>query len=279
MTTIYAALDARDRGQFPVSIGTSLALEGAFGIYPERPDLKATIPTVGRVWFNLRTLLRNMVSCLSTQDRDRLTPKALYTALLEEIQILDSLLPTQTNGAVHAQFYYCTHIDAPRKFPHAILKVPKTPLQKQLHDLEQKTYKLLIDSGLIPHLFLFDTELNGVHPASLILTHYPVDLLSRYKFAKLSLLESHTGVTKKPALWYTKLNGCKDATTIPFTKFTLQIFGDGSLFAGSVPGIRKRVMELSEQHHWTNVTTDDKIRFTLNRINDLQERVFLTSFL
>lgn len=279
MNRIYAILDGRERGQFPVSIGTSLALEGAFGIYPERPVSTPPIAGVEKVWFNLRTLLRNMVSGLSADDRDRLNPEALTQALLEEINILHELLPSHTQGRTQAQFYFCTHVDVPRRFAHATLKVPRTPLQKQLHELEQKTFKKLLDSGLIPNILLFNTELNGVHPSSLLLTHYPVDLLSRYKFAKLGLLESHTGVIKNPAMWYTKLNGVKDLTTIPFTKFTLQIFGDGVLFAGVLPTIRKRVVDLSVENRWTNVSTDDKIRFALNRIPDLQERMFLMSLM
>lgn len=262
-----------------MTIGTSLALEGAFGIYPDRPDPTPSIQTADAVWFNLRTLTRNIINCLPTEARDKLTPSLLHDALVEEVHLLHQLIPAHTQDRVRAHFYYCTHVDVPRVFTHAILKVPKTTLQHRLHELEQETYKPILKELSLPNFFLFNTELTGVHPSVLLLTHYAVDLLSRYKFKKLSLLESHTGLTKAPAMWYTKLNGCKDVTTIPFHRLTLQVFGDGALFAGALPVFRKRLMEISIEHKWTNVTTEEKIRFSLKRLKDIQERVFFTNFL
>ncbi|MNZ57992.1 hypothetical protein D3C78_759890 [compost metagenome] len=87
-----------------------------------------------------------------------------------------------------------------------------------------------------------------------------MDLLQRYKFSSLTLLESHTGAAKPPALWYTKLTNGKELEHIPFDRMTLQFFGDnGNLFTGYPIKFRRIMLDIAKKNRWTALTTKDYI--------------------
>ena len=54
-------MSSRTIGQFPLSIATSLAMEAAFGIYPDRPETKEPILKYDTLWVNVRTIFRNIM--------------------------------------------------------------------------------------------------------------------------------------------------------------------------------------------------------------------------
>ena len=123
-------------------------------------------------------------------------------------------------------------------------------------------------------------ELTGQHPEAFIVTHLPVDLLSRYNFKKLELVESHTGAIKAFPHWHSKLTGGKELVNIPFNAFSLQVFGDnGNLFTPLLPSLRKEVLRLAQEDRWVAITTDDKIRMSLRKVTDPTSRAILMSLL
>jgi len=267
MVSLANQIVERETGQYPLTIGTSLALEGAIGIHPENSDPNPAIGSVKAVWVNVRTVIRNLINALPTELRARSLPQDLWEVVYEDLMVIPNVVTDATGGRVGVHFYYTTHRSLRQRYPGAQLKEPKTELQFFLQNLENNTLKLVLENNQHLQIGEFDVELSGRWSASLIMTHQPIDLLSRYNFESLRLLESHTGKVKGPGDWNTKLHNGKELVNIPFNKLTLQIFGDsGGTFVGLRSAIRKEVIALATRWGWTSVTTVEKVRTDLSKI-------------
>lgn len=278
---VAEAIDSREKGEVPVSIATALALQGAFGTYPDRPEPVAPISEgVRQIWINLRTLVRNFYGAIAPNRKTFITPPAVAIALVEELNIIESSVYNHSNGLTSVVFYYCDYGEVVRKFPRANIRTPTTEIQRMQHTLEQQTLQQLLQLEPNKDIRRFGLSLGTGHPVSMIVTHYPVDLFNRYGFEKLFLLESHTGVIKQPAQWYTKLSNGKELDFLPFSKFTVQVFGDGNNLFSPMPNkVRQQVIDLAKQDRWTPLTTDEKIKMSLNRITHPADRTALLSLL
>ncbi|QVD49141.1 hypothetical protein LUCX_71 [Xanthomonas phage vB_XciM_LucasX] len=280
MNTVQIAVENRDVGQVPVSIGTSLALEGAFGIYPDRPEMPPPLQRVRQVWVNLRTIVRNLYACLPTEVRDMVLPDDLWQAALGELTIIRNAVTQTSRGQVQVVYYVSDYARMHQRFPGAILREPKTPKQIFQHKIEDTTLRMMLERNHDQHVELYDFDITGQHQASFIITHLPVDLLARYRFERLELLESHTGIVKGPAAWNTKLTNGRELSNIPFNKFTLQLFGDnGNMFAPQAPTLRKTVLALAHRWSWTNVSSLDLVRSTIQKVEIDEHRKALLSLL
>lgn len=282
MTLSLAQVDARAKGAVPVSMGTSLALEAAFGVYPEREVVDPPpILSVKELWINVRTLIRNCFNAFETDQKDRLLPQDLIPALEEEFSIIDVVVSQRTQGQVNVVFYLPDYSSLPRKFPDALLRHPRTPKQLAYQAIENSLAEHFKKHP--PHEQFRETAflVTGSHPEAFMLTHFPVDLLARYRFKKLWLLESHSGHIKAYPQWHTKLNDGKTLERIPFGAFALQVFGDGNTqFSMQPSAIRQEVKTLAEIDKWTSVSTKDRIRMSINtRVKSLKVRTLLLAFL
>lgn len=280
MNYIQQAVEAREKGQsIPISIGTALAIEAGCGIFPDRPEHPAPFIFVQQVWVNLRTLVRNLYACLDKDLKDTVLPADLWGAGLEEMQIIESAVAQATHGRTKVVFYVSDYKRPERLFPGAIIKKAITPKQIFQQTVEESTLKLMLENNQQNHTVNFyEFQIEGQHPPSLIITHMPVDLLCRYRFERLELLESHTGVIKTPAQWNTKLTNGKELTNIPFNRVTMQLFGDnGNLFAPLSITIRREVVRLAGIDQWTAVTSLEKVRATISgkMDNDVHRKAVL----
>lgn len=253
----------RDVGQIPVSIGTSLALEGAFGILEDHHTDNPAINHVDVLYVNLRTLIRNLVGSLPQEDSSAVYPEDLAHILINEITIIDQAVSSVTKGRVKTQVYLCNYRKLPQRFPYAILKNANTERQKFAAIREENTVKefltLLMNN---PQIRLIETDIDlGQDPRRvLMLTSYAIDLLQRYRFSSMTLLESHTGSTKSQAMWHTKLTNGKELPNMPFDRMTMQFFGDGgNLFTGFPIKYRRVMLDIAEKNRWTALTTKDYI--------------------
>lgn len=251
-------VSGREMGAIPISIGTSLAIESALGILPDQETDKPFINDYEAVWINVRTLYRNLIGAIDHTSRSTLIYKDLVDAINNEMQIIESTFSHSTKGRVNVTFYVCSYASVSRRFPHAGHKHPNTPLQKENFALEQLTIRALTESHPNHDYREFDVDFDGVQQNTLIITHYPIDLLNRYKFKMLSLLETHTGAVKSPGRWYTKLHTVS-GVSIPFDRMTLQIFGDNILFSPVPMAIRRAILRIAEANKWTAVSTKELI--------------------
>ena len=243
MNFIQIAVDNREKGQVPISIGTSLALEAGFGVYPDRPEKPAPFARVKQLWINLRTIVRNLYACLPTDLKDTVLPDDLWRSALEELAIIESALTKQASH-VKVVYYVSDYVRLKQRFPNASIKEATTPKQIVQQKVEDVTLRLMLENNHQHNVSFFDFDIQGQFPASFIITHLPIDLLARYRFDRLELLESHTGKIKGPSAWHTKLTNGKELENIPFNSFTLQLFGDnGNMFSPQSISVRRSMLE------------------------------------
>lgn len=266
----YEALGERMRGHYDLAIATSIAIECLLGTAPELDangdpnpfysDKPPPIKDFSQVWVNVDTLLRNLIGSVPTEAAKELTPDALVDGLQSEILVLEGVIADHTNNLVNTFFYKCDYSKLDKRFPKATIKVPKTDKQVFQHNLHLKVLENI-------NCLSFDSKITKGGERAVILTHHPLDLLSKSNFTSLSLLESHTGKVKKPIQWNSKLQKSSvDVSNIPFNNFTLQIFGDGVDFNGQLPNIKKLIASLAETAKWSPLTTLEKITFNLKRL-------------
>jgi hypothetical protein len=247
-------------GQFPISIATSLAFESAIGILPEAPAPEPEIKKRDLIMVNVRTLIRNLLGSFEKEDKVHLENYTLAEALVGEMRVMETLAVEHSNGRCRVEFYTCTYDDLQTKFTRALIKVPTTPLQVAYMGIEKDILKYIKDDfKSAPPVEEYTRNFKDHSGDALIVTHFPIDLLQRYRFNSLSLLESHTGAIKPPLLWNTKLKDGKEFENIPFDRMTLQMFGDGVLFAPMPIKIRQRVYSIAIKQQWTPASTKDWI--------------------
>lgn len=272
-------VDQREKGDVPVSIGTALAISAAEGTYPDRPVNPPPIQSVESVFINVRTLLRNLIGAVGRDARSQMQPKYLIPALLEELYVLDANIKERTSGRCQAVFYLSEYRHLKdRAFDGALHRFPATPKQQHDATLEAATLTGLLVKELPDAFRHFPGAIQGQFPKSLIITHCPVDLLARYQFQKLDLLESHTGAIKPFAMWGSKLNG-QGLDHIPLNAFTLKVFGDGVHFNSQRPSLKKALLEVAATDRWTGLTTLPLIKQSIGKVRDPELRQQLEALL
>jgi hypothetical protein len=277
------AIAEREVGQYPLSVATSLALEGATGIHPDIPIRKAPLLDYGEFWVNLRTLFRNFMGALHKEAAGGVSPQQIDDAIRDEMEQIKRIVADVTSNRCKVVFYVSNYANMQQKYPHAKLRVERTDKQMEYMELKRQTLQSLLKSleqqgGEDIRVFtlkLFPQQQNK----TLILTHFAYDLLSYKAFLSLDLVESNTGAIKKRALWYTKYQGGRELSMIPFREDFLQVFGDSRTFFPMPIRIRKAVIELAEKHHWSQVTTDEKIRMNIGHMKDQEVRKILEELL
>lgn len=259
----------REMGAIPISIGTSLAIEAL-----RQPN----VPNYDALWVNLRTLFRNLMSCVPTHVRDDANDREVAEVLEEEMGHISEAVSILSNGTKPVKWYITKPETLSKILPDAIIRAPKTPLQK--------SQAALCDAALGRLLAKYQKEIQVFSPImygqgkAMVLTHFPEDLLSRKHFAEMYLLESHTGKIKEHDAFNTKLGDIDQFPKLPFNGFTLTVFGDKQVLIYQMPNkIRTMVLEVAKKAAWTPMTTKDRMLLTLNNIKNQYDREVLKSIL
>lgn len=253
------ALLERELGQqIPISVPTAIPIEEV--VLKENGE-------PGDIWINVRTLVRNCLNMLSSNDKDVINAMDVAPVILEEIQIITDFVRQASHDTRRVVYYVTTKKSFSRCFPRALPKGFKTP--KQLHELQLTTEILLEVLGASGEMIRqYDIALDTiVSRPVLLITHQPIDLLSYYNFPSLKLLESHTGKIKSKTYWNSKLSG-KDSELMPFNALTLQIFGDGESFAAYPRKLKVELIALAKKRMWSPITTKTKIEADLLTLQD-----------
>lgn len=275
------ALVEREKGQFPLSIATSLALESLAGIHPEIPNVtELPIKDVSTILINVRTLIRNICGALPSEAKKTLKAKAVIDTLLSEMSIIEATINKLSEGMVNVVFYASTYGSLGRKFPQAIMRPVTTDLQIHYVHLERDVIIKLLENPLAFDIRRYDTEITDKFSDVLIITHLCIDLLSKPNFNRIRLLETHTGIIKNHLQWNTKLTKGKDLIRMPFNRFTLQVFGDnGYLFSQMDHKTRTSVIAMAEEDKWTTASTNDRIIASIRKLTDPSLRMTLLGLL
>lgn len=278
-------------GYFPLSIATSLAIEKLVGkgmdengkiVYSKNRSNEFDV-----LWLNIRTLIRNIVgACEQTPDRIQAGDVA-YT-LTEELEHIAQILK-EFGSTMQIMPYYCGYRKITKQYPKAGIRItgdpevdkrtPKQQMRDRLFDESWFLTRALLQQTQTPFQY-FDHDINKYTPQrTLMLTHYPIDLLAHKQFSELTLIESHTGAIKPRSEWNTKFYNGKELSMMPFNSATLQIFGDPETFKPIALKYRKAVLDVATVSRWTYLTTRDKMRFNFERIKDKDCSEKLLSYL
>lgn len=255
----------RETGEIPISVSTALAIESLFNQEIER-DFSYNNQSL---WFNVRTIFRNLLGAVKVEtDYD---DEMILLDLLEEITVILTVLEeNNVKGKNKVVLYANSHNNLEKLFPYAKVKRPKTDKQVEYYQIEKRIIETLFDNISTNDDYSVETgdcKLEGKDQSAIVLTHHPVDLLSRYKFSELLLLESHTGVIKKQSQWNTKLTGGKQNPRLPFNSLTLQVFGDQSTNFYSYSAAYKKVLiDLAKKANWNALTGSEKIISDLTHV-------------
>lgn len=260
--------------QYPISLGSAMVFEnGEFDI-TKWPNL---------LYINLRTLFRNYVQSYPREMWHRVDNHQFAEHFLEEVKLIESIVRDISHQRVRTFFYYPTYQNLNKVLPKSQKKVYNT---EEFDAIEQEMWNHITTNELVIGFFYqqIDTELPPANEPVLLWSSFVVDLLSASKFPMMYLLESFTGKIKKRQEWYTKVNFGKvknmDDVHYPFTKFTMQIFGDKSGFIkGSDVKLRRVVREMAKNDRWTPVTGIEKIKYSISRLKDFELKELLYSFL
>lgn len=268
--TSYSGFTRREVGILPVSIGTSLAIEGL---------QSHNIPKYDNLWINVRTIYRNLIASVDTATRDSASPDDVAAAMLDDIQHVNEGVFTITQGRVVPVYYLSAPETLANVLPEAIVRSPQTPLQKATAELSEAAIRIVVKELGDKNVLRFRPILSGTG-VTLLLTHFPTDLLGRKNFAELMLLESHTGKIKRYAEFNSKLTSGNSLAQLPFNGFILTMFGDNNvLLKQAPPKIRAMVLELADKYRWTPVTTRDKIKYSIDSVRDAFSKQFLQKVL
>jgi hypothetical protein len=264
-------LATRAVGQFPISIATSLALEGAFGIHPDLPPVSTPpILKYSELWINVRTLFRNLMGSLDKDTHNSAIPSRLAEEILLEMDTIDAIVSEYSKSRTKVVYYFSNYNGIETKYKHAVPRLDNTDAQKTYTALQNSCMEYVLkESQLSSRVKGFDLKIKGdPGTLALILTSYAFDLIASKSFARLSLLESHTGKIKEKAQFYTKYYNGKDLANIPFREDLLTIFGDSSHFRPMALKLREEIIAVATKYSWTHVTTLDKIKYSINEIKN-----------
>lgn len=253
---------------FPISIGTSLALESIFigrqdPYDPERvAPVKIEISEFNNIVFNVDTLIRNIISSVTSEVMMTLTSDNILEVLIQEMEMISDIFNVEGHGAVQPIYYIRDYDIVKKEFNTKVVnfREARTTRQLKIASLHSQTLKNFNNPDL-SHM----VQRTGKHVVNnklgktIMLTHYAVDLLDKSMFSELSLLESNTGDLKKRDRWYTKYYAGKSLTNIPFQKKLLSIFGDNDFVSPLPIAIRQQIVDIANEHKWSSVTTDLKV--------------------
>ena len=267
-------LAGRATTSFPISIGSSLALESLFSPRQSPYDLDRKIPEMvdlyqyDELWINVNTLFRNMYTSIDASDAEQISYQVYTEYILDEMSTIESLMHNEGRNACKVIFYHCVYDKLIKRLSGKPIDIRKPNTSKQMiyYSLLNSTIELLMKqrSGIQKH----DTSF-GNDKRVLIMTNYAPDLLNYKRFNKLDLLESHTGLVKNKLTFFTKY-ATKNLPPLPFLTKLLAIFGDSEIVKPAPVGVRTMIIDLANKYKWSPVTTEAKVLFDIDlHITDL----------
>ena len=223
-------IDRTKGSKYPISIGTSTALESFFGVSDTMPAKRGKPPYMQYqcILLNVRTLARNFLSSYKANDLINVTTAELYQEFKKELILISNIVSDQSRDNIKLSIYNLNAINLKRSLRRANFKAKYTAKQQYIIDVENAfSDHVTKDVNLFSDYFNYEVTTDIIRHGlrrNIIVTHYPTDLL--FTALDPDLLESHTGKIKKSFEFNTKLKNAPD--DVPFNKYTLQIFGDSS---------------------------------------------------
>jgi hypothetical protein len=254
---------------FPLSIGTSMALETLFDtIQPSYDETRVVerlqdLGTYNLYVFNTATLLRNIIQSVQYSDLVTISKQDIYDTLLEEIEFLTQFFDS---NSLNLKFYVNTYQYVKDVYKEkGSLRQASTDKQFYIDNLMSYCLdKLKKNDDVV--VFYKDIRFNR-EDRVLLFTHVVFDLLSYNNFLKLDLLESHTGKIKSRKDWWTKYHAIPnvDMSFLPLMEYLLSVFGDNYMFKPAAIKDRMALYKAMQQKGITPLSSELTLSFMLGK--------------
>lgn len=265
-------------GQFPMSVATSLAFEGALGIHPDQPKNGAKLSDFKELWINVRTMFRNFYNAVERGSFEVLDPTEVVVQFIAEMESIQQLVKDKTGDQCKVTFYLSDYIKLDKEYPAAVLRVDSTEKQVTYSKSLQRIVGLVIAQEGAPKIKIYKTKITDVvNVKTLMLTSFAFDLTTK-TIASMFLLESFTGIIKSKNQFYTKYYDGKNLPMIPFRDDLLAVFGDSELFRPISSTYRNALKELATKYEWNYTTTTARMRQGIDFLQDKMLAAKLKSF-
>lgn len=240
-------------GELPLALGTSLALE-------QIKNYEQVVARTNTIRINLETLIRNSHDAIK---KELLTTESLIEHVLSDIRNLKEIIPS-VNSNWNIQFYVNTATYYRRMVSKAVMRLPKTQKQKDETLIIAGSISKIVERAKMEDVTVESVDgKTGTGDVCIMLTHLPTDLLCRYEYKELLLLESNTGALKNDVQWGSKLvssNRRDYARHIPFIDLSFIALGDGNKKLSPFDRtVSKSYYELARLKNWGIRTTRDKV--------------------
>jgi hypothetical protein len=271
MSKAIELLAARPIGAHPITVGTSHAIEsivdGNNQAYdPQRKIIKVDLSAFDEYWINVFTIARNIIQSVPSKDLIHIDCAGVEHILKREVDYIKSVI----SPLKPVVFYYCEYNNLGRIHKNANFKNDNTEKSKMFSNLIMDSLSAFIknENKESDNIKVFSNELGGFSNKNvLITTSHAYDLISAKCFNDCTLLESNTGALKKKPLWYTKLAYGNKNPRLPLNNITIQIYGDSQMFRPIEKYLRDAVDSIAETFEWTYMTTVDRMRYSLSRLD------------
>lgn len=256
---------------FPLSISTALAFESLFQARQEVYDKEREAPPMidispyTELWINMATLYRNLLQACDKEVAKNAGHKEVAEVLIEEMEIIESLLQHEGQGRMKAVFYTADHMEKLKPYVKKGLGIREDKSLGDLHytDVFVKSIKEISKTfpGKIREFKHGIKTSIEAQPSVLMLTNIPFDLTYYKSFSRLDLLESNTGKLKKRSQWNSKYYPLPnlDMRIFPFYQHLLCLFGDKTTIVPMGIKLRRSVHEIAVKGKWTAATTREKV--------------------
>lgn len=279
------AVNSRTTSALPLSVGTSLAFESVFTglgpsidpdrVIPQQIDLE----NYDQIWVNIGTLFRNLYNAIPRGDVSRVSPRDAADGIAMEMDTINDLARSNTNGRVGVVYYNCNFDDIPTRFKLGSIRVAKTALQLQYATLYEKTIQILLGrsrQGTLLNIVEYKSKFSGGNKRALFFTHFATDILNHRKFRSFDLLESHTGLLKKEPQWHTKYYQGRDLNMLPMNGILLTVFGDDHQFHPQPKKMKEALLTLAKERKWTCLSQPAEI---VNGIKSMKDHALRDALL
>ena len=278
MNNVELIIEKRDMSSFMVSVGLGLMLETFFDPFTTRIDderkvNKVDINKFKTHYYNIHTMIRNIISAISNADfkkevlKNHSTPKYILNALMNELLLLHDIYEfTKCEPILYIPNYSSVIKDIDNSIKYESL----SDTNKQIYDITENVIKLFKLVKEVPISTInIKTDLPISLDNTLITTHIPYDLLNVSRISKLYLVESHTGTVKDKSKFNTKYHdiGSKiDKTIFPFNETLLLILGDNVLIKPYKISYRYMLAEKAIEDKWTTFTSESRCKIIVNKV-------------
>lgn len=257
----YRTVEGRAVGKdLPFSVGIAKPIE--LNLLKEKLTYQS-------IYINVRTVFRAYHGAYASTARPK--DSILINGFLQELSDLKAFLEAVGYAVV---VYNTVHLDLNKYLKDAKLKTPRTKLQVAYADIEKLSCVHALKEGLVDKIF--NLSIKGEQVDTIIMTHFPSDLLSSHHFGTLTLMETQEGTIKTRKDWSTKLGIDADlAKRMPFNILTLQVFGDKSkLFFKHDKALVNALTELAKSKRWNSLTTLTRVKSDISKLEKDKRVIF-----